>query len=96
MAYLQVQDAAVATGDGTVFHPLQEGNPALYSGKVKFSITIGDTATVLVKGRVHPGAPWQTLDTVSSSESAEVDAYTDMKCEITVWVAGTVDAWVQF
>lgn len=96
MAYQKVQDAAVAIGDGSIFHPLIEGSVASQTGKCRAYVSIADTATVIFKGRVHPDAAWETIDTSTSTEGVELTAYTDMKAEITVWSAGAVNVWVQF
>lgn len=57
----------------------------------QFDIT--GTATLCVKGRVSPDAPWVVLASRSTSGAVVVPAFPEMIVECTAYTSGNVKAW---
>jgi hypothetical protein len=92
MSATHVLNAATTQVDSAVVsfpHP----NQAPAERKCQVAI-VGGTATVVLKGRLDPSAPWVTLNSFSATGIFNFTPPADCIVSITAISGATVDAWV--
>jgi hypothetical protein len=69
-------------------------------GKIQLKI-VGTSATIKIKGRSEPAAPWATLLTLTEADVADndtvyalIELVPEMQAEIVNITAATVDLWL--
>jgi len=83
-----MQDAAAATGAGTVAYPQ---NPLRLDYGI-FQVEITGTATVQMQGRVDENFSWHTLETYTASGADKVAVFPHMRANISAYSSGEVTA----
>lgn len=87
---MKLLSAVAATGDSSVVSPKGPWRGDYRSVQVSI---VGTSATVILRGRSTPNAPWVDLQTFTASGMVAVVLPPQIKFSVTAISSATVDAW---